>query len=129
VDDKPWTFVEGARRSDTGHFAVEAEVARFTQGIGYDILVVADEANDFAYELPYHATDPRPVAGSAGMVPTAWSGIFEQWGATQLQLRFRKAAGRKMTALDGNADLRRGRDPRAVRRSRDHRRVHPRQGL
>jgi len=103
VDDKPWTFVEGARRSDTGHFAVEAEVARFTQGIGYDILVVADEANDFAYELPYHATDPRPVAGSAGMVPTAWSGIFEQWGATQLQLRFRKAAGRKMTALDYGA--------------------------
>lgn len=103
VDDKPWTFVEGARRSDTGHFAIEAEVARFTQGISYDVLVVADEANDFAYELPYHSTDPRPVAGSAGMEPTAWSGIFEQWGATQLQLRFVKEIGRPMTALDYGA--------------------------
>jgi ABC transporter substrate binding protein (PQQ-dependent alcohol dehydrogenase system) len=103
VEDKPWTFVEGARRSDTGHFAIEAEVARFTQGISYDILVVADEAGDFADELPYHGTDPRPVAGSAGMTPTAWSGIFEQWGATQLQLRFVKAVGRPMTARDYGA--------------------------
>ncbi len=103
VEDKPWTFVEGARRSDTGHFAIEAEVARFTQGISYDILVVADEANDFAYQLPYHGSDPRPVAGSAGMAPAAWSGIFEQWGATQLQLRFVKAAGRPMTARDYGA--------------------------
>ena len=103
VDDKPWTFVEGARRSDTGHFAIEAEVARFTQGISYDMLVVADEANDFGYEIPFHTTDPRPVAGTAGMTPTAWSGIFEQWGATQLQLRFVKAIGRPMTARDYGA--------------------------
>lgn len=103
VDDKPWTFVAGARRSDTGHFAIEAEVARFTQGISYDILVVADEADDFGYELPFHTTDPRPVAGTAGMIPTAWSAAFEQWGATQLQLRFLKSVGRPMTARDYGA--------------------------
>jgi ABC transporter substrate binding protein (PQQ-dependent alcohol dehydrogenase system) len=103
VDDKPWTFVEGARRSDTGHFAIEAEVARFTQGISYDMLVVADEAGAFGDNLPYHTTDPRPVAGSAGMVPGSWSPVFEQWGATQLQLRFTKAAGRPMTARDYGA--------------------------
>src|ERR1700746_715347 len=44
VQEKPWTFVPGARRTDTGHFAIQAEVARFTQGITYDLLVVADEA-------------------------------------------------------------------------------------
>ena len=43
VQEKPWTFVPGARRTDTGHFATQAEVARFTQGIGYDVLVVAGE--------------------------------------------------------------------------------------
>jgi ABC transporter substrate binding protein (PQQ-dependent alcohol dehydrogenase system) len=100
ADDKPWTFIEGARRSDTGHFAVEAEVARFTQGISYDMLVVADEADAFADSLPYNGTDPRPVAGSAGLIPSAWSPVFEQWGATQLQLRFLKEAHRPMTDRD-----------------------------
>src|SRR5205814_5645457 len=47
VQEKPWTFVPGARRTDTGHFAIQAEVARFTQGISYDVLVVADEADEF----------------------------------------------------------------------------------
>lgn len=103
VADKPWTFVAGARRSDTGHFAVEAEVARFTQGLSYDVLVVADEAGAFGDSLPFHTTDPRPVAGSAGMTPAAWSPVFEQWGATQLQARFAKAAGRTMTAKDYGA--------------------------
>jgi ABC transporter substrate binding protein (PQQ-dependent alcohol dehydrogenase system) len=103
VEDKPWTFVAGARRSDTGHFAIEAEVARFTQGISYDVLVVADEEQNFADSLPFHTTDPRPVAGSAGMVPTAWARPFEQWGATQLQSRFTKTAGRAMTNLDYGA--------------------------
>ena len=103
VADKPWTFVEGARRSDTGHFAIEAEVARFTQGISYDMLVVADEADDFGDSLPFHTTDPRPVAGTAGMVASSWSPVFEQWGATQLQLRFTKTASRTMTARDYGA--------------------------
>ena len=103
VEDKPWTFIEGARRSDTGHFAIEAEVARFTQGIDYDVLVVADESGAFADSIPFHTTDPRPVAGSAGMVPSAWSPVFEQWGATQLQLRFLKAAHRPMTDRDYGA--------------------------
>jgi len=103
VADKPWTFIEGARRSDTGHFAIEAEVARFTQGIDYDVLVVADEADAFADSIPFHTTDARPVAGSSGMVPSAWSPVFEQWGATQLQLRFLKAAHRPMTNRDYGA--------------------------
>lgn len=103
VEDKPWTFVEGARRSDTGHFAIEAEVARFTQGISYDVLVVADEADAFADSIPFHTTDPRPVVGSTGMMPGAWSPVFEQWGATQLQLRFLKLAHRPMTVLDYGA--------------------------
>ena len=74
VREKPWTFTPGARRTDTGHFAIQAEVARFTQGISYDVLVVADEKNEFGDQLSYRTFDPRPVAGTQGLVPTAWPG-------------------------------------------------------
>ena len=101
--DKPWTFQPGAQRTDTGHVSIGAEVARFTQGLSYDVLVVADTAGDFGDDLAYRQTDPRPVAGTHGLVPAVWSRPFEQWGATQMQLRFQKAAGRAMTPRDFGA--------------------------
>lgn len=100
VEEKPWTFVPGARRTDTGHFAIQAEVARFTQGISYDVLVVADEEDEFGDDLLYRTFDPRPVAGTQGLVPTAWARPHEQWGATQLQDRFLRQAKRWMTDRD-----------------------------
>ena len=100
VQEKPWTFVPGARRTDTGHFAIQAEVARFTQGISYDVLVVADEEDEFGDELAYRTFDPRPVAGTQGLVPSAWARPHEQWGATQLQNRFLRQAHRWMTDRD-----------------------------
>jgi ABC transporter substrate binding protein (PQQ-dependent alcohol dehydrogenase system) len=100
VAEKPWTFVPGARRSDTGHFAIGAEVARFTQGIKYDVLVVADGADEFGDQLSYRTFDPRPVAGTQGLVPTAWARPHEQWGATQLQNRFLRQSKRWMTERD-----------------------------
>ncbi len=103
VADKPWRFEPGAQRTDTGHVAIGAEVARFTQGLSYDVLVVADEADDFGDDLAYRTTDPRPVAGTSGLVPTAWAKPFEQWGATQLQSRFLKQAQRWMTPHDYGA--------------------------
>jgi ABC transporter substrate binding protein (PQQ-dependent alcohol dehydrogenase system) len=123
--DKPWTFQPGARRTDTGHFAVQDEVARFTQGVRYDVLVVADEANNFGDDLSYHTTDPRPVAGTQGLIPSAWARPFEQWGATQLQNRFVRQSERWATDRDfgawmavrsiGEAATRTGSiDPRAI---------------
>jgi ABC transporter substrate binding protein (PQQ-dependent alcohol dehydrogenase system) len=100
VETKPWTFDPGARRTDTGHLAIGAEVARFTQGISYDVLVVADVEGAFGSEIPFRTTDPRPVAGTQGLVPSAWARPFEQWGATQLQNRFRREAGRWMSERD-----------------------------
>jgi ABC transporter substrate binding protein (PQQ-dependent alcohol dehydrogenase system) len=100
VKEKPWTFVPGARRTDTGHFAIQAEVARFTQGISYNVLVVADEDDEFGDYLPYRTFDPRPVAGTQGLVPSAWARPHEQWGATQLQDRFLHQAKRWMTDRD-----------------------------
>ena len=101
--DKPWTYQPGAQRTDTGHMGTAAEAARFTQGLSYDVLVVADTAGAFGDDLAYRQTDPRPVAGTHGLVPAAWSRPFEQWGATQMQLRFQKAAGRPMTVRDFGA--------------------------
>lgn len=122
--DKPWTFEPGAQRTDTGHVTIGAEVGRFTQGLSYDVLVVADTANEFGDDLAYRTSDPRPVAGTHGLVPTAWARPFEQWGATQLQLRFQKLAGRPMTSADygawmavravGEAATRGGADPAAI---------------
>lgn len=104
VADKPWTFVRGAQRTDTGHMGIAAEAARFTQGVSYDVLVVADTALDnFGDDLAYRTTDPRPIAGTHGLVPTAWAPPFEQWGATQLQLRFLRQANRLMTPRDFGA--------------------------
>jgi len=100
VATKPWTFDRGARRTDTGHYAIAAEVARFTQGLSYDVLVVADEGGTFGSELPFRTTDPRPVVGTQGMMATAWARPFEQWGATQLQNRFRREVGRWMSERD-----------------------------
>jgi ABC transporter substrate binding protein (PQQ-dependent alcohol dehydrogenase system) len=100
VREKPWTLTPGARRTDTGHFAIRAEVARFTQGISYDVLVVADEKNEFGDQLSYRTFDPRPVAGTQGLVPTAWARPHEQWGATQLQNRFLRQAKRWMIDRD-----------------------------
>lgn len=106
VLDKPWTHEPGAQRTDTGHTSIAAEAARFTQGApAYDVLVVADEAGIWGDSLAWRTTDPRPVAGTQGLTPTIWSPIYEQWGATQLQRRFRAQAGRPMTPLDHAAWL------------------------
>ena len=100
VAEKPWTYDPGAQRTDTGHYAIAAEVARFTQGLSYDVLLVADENEAFGMDLPYRTTDPRPVVGTAGLTPTAWARPHEQWGATQLQNRFHRQAGRWMSERD-----------------------------
>ncbi len=100
VADKPWSFNPAAQQADTGHFEVNTEVAKLTQGESYDLLVVADEEDNFGDELSYRTFEPRPVAGTQGMVPTAWARAFDEMGATQLQARFLKLAHRWMTARD-----------------------------
>jgi ABC transporter substrate binding protein (PQQ-dependent alcohol dehydrogenase system) len=62
--------------------------------------VAADESEVFATYLPYRTWDPRPVAGSAGLMPMSWHPAHELWGAAQIQNRFAKAAGRRMLPKD-----------------------------
>jgi ABC transporter substrate binding protein (PQQ-dependent alcohol dehydrogenase system) len=105
VSDQPWPYPPGARRTDTGFITTGKNVADFTQGTDYDVLVVADEAGSFGGDFAYRTSEPRPVAGSAGMVPSAWARPFQAWGATQLQSRFQRLAKRWMTDRDYGAWL------------------------
>jgi ABC transporter substrate binding protein (PQQ-dependent alcohol dehydrogenase system) len=100
VVEKPWTFEAGASRTDSGHFNEQQLANTFTQINDYDILVVADEADEFGEYLNYRTARARPIGGTQGLVSTAWSGVTEQWGATQFQRRFRDRSGRFMTPLD-----------------------------
>jgi ABC transporter substrate binding protein (PQQ-dependent alcohol dehydrogenase system) len=94
VAEKPWTHTYDARRT------AESEVAVFTQGVEYDVLLVADEAGLFGAYFPYRTWLPRPVAGTHGLIATAWHPAHEQWGAVQLQNRFKKLTGRWMQPED-----------------------------
>jgi ABC transporter substrate binding protein (PQQ-dependent alcohol dehydrogenase system) len=94
VADKKWEFGPDARRT------AQAEVPVFTQGAEHDVIVVADEPAEFGDLISYRTWEPRPVAGTQGLVPAAWHATQEQWGAAQFQNRFHRLAGRPMRALD-----------------------------
>lgn len=104
VEERIFEDRGGARRTDTGVAQIQRQIPTFTQGVSnYDVLVAADESEVFAAYLPYRTWDPRPVAGSAGLVPTSWDHSMEQWGATQMQNRFVKMFSRRMSPLDMQA--------------------------
>jgi ABC transporter substrate binding protein (PQQ-dependent alcohol dehydrogenase system) len=104
VQERTFEDTGGARRTDSGVTLIQRQMPVFTQEApAYDVLVAADESEVFASYLPYRTWDPRPVAGSAGLVPTSWDASHDQWGAIQIQNRFVKLNSRHMTALDMQA--------------------------
>ena len=93
--EKAWVFDADMRRN------AAQEVPLFTQDFGdYDALILADEVHDFGRYVLYNTWAARPVVGSEGLSPVAWSPVIEQWGAAQLQSRFTEQNGRKMNAQD-----------------------------
>ena len=64
------------------------------------MLVIADENDYFGEYFPYQTELPRPVAGTQGLMATAWHRAHESWGAVQLQRRFEDQAERWMTEYD-----------------------------
>jgi ABC transporter substrate binding protein (PQQ-dependent alcohol dehydrogenase system) len=104
VQERVFEDTGGARRTDSGVTLIQRQMPVFTQSApAYDVLVAADESEVFAPYLPYRTWDPRPVAGSAGLVPRSWDAAHDQWGAVQMQNRFLKLNSRRMTALDMQA--------------------------
>ncbi|MEA2583762.1 MAG: hypothetical protein QOF33_1847 [Thermomicrobiales bacterium] len=101
VEERSFKYDVGSRRADGGHEQVQEQIPALTQRASeHDVLVVADESGVFGEYLPYRTWDARPVAGTHGLVPTSWHPALEQWGATQLQNRFRRLADRPMRPLD-----------------------------
>lgn len=100
IQEKAWEHTFDARKS------AQSDVAVFTQiEDDYDILVVADEQGQFGEYLEYRTWRPRPIAGTQGLIATAWHRTHEQWGATQIQNRFKERAGRWMEEQDYSAYL------------------------
>lgn len=95
VEERKWEYTTADVRR-----TAQAEIPVFTQGVKYDILIVADEVGWFGDYLLYRTWDPRPVAGTQGLVATAWHETHERWGSVQMQNRFRGTAGRWMMPLD-----------------------------
>jgi len=96
-EEKIWDFTADLRRT------AGKEVPIFTKGSNYDVLVVADEKGEFGEYLAYRTWDPRPIVGTQGLKPNSWHRTHEQWGATQMQNRFRRESGRWMTEVDYHA--------------------------
>lgn len=101
AEERVFEDTGGARRTDTGHVLVQKQIPVFTQGAEeHDVVLAADEQDVFAAYLPFHLWEPRPVAGSAGLIPVTWMPALEAWGATQFQRRFERLTGRPMREED-----------------------------
>jgi ABC transporter substrate binding protein (PQQ-dependent alcohol dehydrogenase system) len=101
AETRTYEYEATARRTDSGHMQIQRQIPAFTQDAApHDVVVAADESEVFAEYLPHRATAPRPIAGSAGLRAVVWHPAAEQWGATQLQRRFRKKAKRPMNERD-----------------------------
>ncbi len=99
IAEKKWLHTYDARRT------AQSDIPVFTQVDDYDVLVVADEQGLFGEYISYRSWLPRPVIGTQGLVATAWHRTHEQWGAVQIQNRFKALANRYMQEQDYAAYL------------------------
>lgn len=92
-----------ARIADVRHFLLtndprnraQSNIDLMTGGARYDVVYVADSSGEFGRYVPYQTSTPRPVVGSAGLTPTAWSWTWNRDAAVQLQHRFERLAPRR----------------------------------
>jgi ABC transporter substrate binding protein (PQQ-dependent alcohol dehydrogenase system) len=101
VEERTFEDTGGARTTESGHVQVQRQMPVFTQSAPeHDVVIAADENEVFGAYLPYRTWDPRPVAGTAGLVPTSWSPAHEQWAGVQIQNRFIRDFQRWMRSED-----------------------------
>ena len=76
-----------------------------TGGMDYDVVFVADSLGEYSRGLNYATLLPRPVIGSTGLIPSEWHWSWDQDSATQVTLRFQRAAegNRVMSGYDWDA--------------------------
>jgi ABC transporter substrate binding protein (PQQ-dependent alcohol dehydrogenase system) len=101
VDERSYSYDPGARRVDTGYQQIQTQMPQATQSShSYDVLIVIDPDDVFGDYLPYNTFDARPVVGTQGLVPLAWTPSYQEYSALQMQHRFGIAAHRFMDEAD-----------------------------
>ncbi|NOT69877.1 MAG: ABC transporter substrate-binding protein [Hyphomicrobium sp.] len=106
VAEKTYAYQGGSRRTDTGHQQIQTQMPLLTQNLGeHDVIVVADVEESFGDYLLFRTFEPRPIAGTHGLIAASWHRSYEESAATQMQNRFEKRAGRIMTERDYSAWL------------------------
>ncbi len=135
VEERTFADTGGARQTDSGIAQIQRQIPSFTQGAAdYDVLVTADESEVFAAYFPYRTYAPRPVAGSAGLVPTSWDPVHGAVGrdpaAEPLHEEVLAAHdGARHAGLVGGADDRRSGDAHEVGRRSDRPRLSSQPGF
>jgi ABC transporter substrate binding protein (PQQ-dependent alcohol dehydrogenase system) len=107
VDTREYKDISGGRRDDVGTIPPGKQAslgAALAASSDYQIIVVADEEQQFGPFMPYRGGgDARPVAGTTGLIATTWSPGHEKWGATQANNNFEKDFHRLMLPIDYQA--------------------------
>ncbi|WP_372647137.1 ABC transporter substrate-binding protein [Hyphomicrobium sp.] len=104
VEERQFKVDTGNRRADGGFEQIQQQIPQFMQGAkDHDVVLVIDEDQVYADYFPYRTWIPRPIVGSAGLVPGSWHPSLELWGGTQFQNRFKRLSGRIMRPLDYDA--------------------------
>lgn len=94
VDTRNFVLGNNPRNRDKNN------VKLLTSGVDYDVVYIADTQGEFSRAANYAVQHPRPVIGSAGLVPQVWHWSWRTYGARQLQHRLDGQANRAMTAYD-----------------------------
>jgi ABC transporter substrate binding protein (PQQ-dependent alcohol dehydrogenase system) len=92
--ERPFALTNDPRQRD------RTNLAFLTGGVDYDALVIVDTVGEFGRYVPFATALPRPVVGSEGLSAETWHWTWERHGAPQLNQRFDRTAGRRMTSDD-----------------------------
>jgi len=95
VETRPFLLTNDPRNRE------QTNILLMTGGARYDVVYVADRSGEFDRYVPYETSLPRPVVGTAGLVPTAWSWNWDRDAAVQLQHRYERISPpRRMNGAD-----------------------------
>ncbi len=87
----PTPTTAALRRTDTGHQQIQTQMPLLTRSLpAYDVIMVADVEESFGDYLLFRTAEPRPVAGTQGLIAVSWHRSYEESAATQMQNRFEK---------------------------------------
>ncbi|MBF96734.1 MAG: hypothetical protein CMJ13_05885 [Pelagibacterales bacterium] len=79
------------------------DLSFLTKGKNYKSIFISDLDGEFALGVPNSSVSPASVSGSAGLRPLAWHWSYMRHGAPQVNGRFEREFGRRMTERDWSA--------------------------